>query len=100
MTYIISYLLLDRRRLGWAFSFSTLTIVCVTVSLFWGLYPRLIVSSLDPAWSLTVMNSASSEMTLRLMTFAALLLVPVILAYQAWAYWLFHGKKEDEDLDY
>lgn len=100
LVYIISYLLLDRRRLGWAFSFSTLTIVCVTASLFWGLYPRLIVSSLNPDWSLTVMNSASSEMTLKLMTIAALLLVPVILAYQAWAYWLFHTKREDEDLNY
>lgn len=100
LMFIISYLLLERRRQGWAFIFSSLTIVCVTAALFWGLYPRLIVSSLNPSWSLTVMNAASSELTLKLMTIAALLLVPVILAYQAWAYWLIHTKAADQDLDY
>lgn len=100
LLFAASYVLLERRRQGWAFVFSSLTIVCLTAAIFWGLYPRLMVSSLNPAWSLTIINTASSELTLKLMTVAALLLVPIILVYQAWAYWLLRTKAADQDLDY
>ncbi len=87
--FVAAYLLTVRRKAGGAFVASGLTVVLVTTAFFWGLFPRLMVSSLDPAWSLTVHNAASSPYTLKLMTIAALVFVPVVLAYQAWAYWIF-----------
>jgi cytochrome d ubiquinol oxidase subunit II len=58
------------------------------------LYPNLIVSSLDPDWSLTVQNAASSQKTLRIMTVIALLGMPFVLAYTAIVYRIFRGKVE------
>ena len=57
-----------------------------------GLFPRLLPSSLEPAASLTIYNSSSSPLTLKVMTVVALLFVPLVIIYQAWAYKLFSFK--------
>ncbi|HMM21932.1 MAG TPA: cytochrome d ubiquinol oxidase subunit II [Selenomonadales bacterium] len=95
-----SYAAMAARRFGWAFIGSSLTIVLTTVALFTGLFPRLMVSSLNPAWSLTIVNAASSPYTLKIMTIAALTLVPVVLAYQAWTYWVFRKRVSARHLEY
>jgi len=64
-----------------------LTIVLAVAMLFVGLYPRVMVSSLNPAYSLTIDNASSTPYTLRLMTIVALIFVPIILLYQGWTYW-------------
>lgn len=65
-----------------------------------GLYPRLLPSSLDPAFSMTIYNSASSPLTLKIMLGVALVMVPVVILYQTWMYKLFSHKLTDEDLSY
>ena len=84
-------------RHGWAFILSSLTIVltCLTVAL--GLYPRVMVSSLDADWSLTIYNASSSEYTLQVMTIVALIFVPIVLLYQGWSYWVFRKRIGRED---
>lgn len=79
---------------------SSLTILLITAAFFAGLFPRLIVSSLNPAWSLTIYNAASTPYTLKIMTIAALTLVPVVLAYQAWTYWVFRKRVSPQNLEY
>lgn len=69
-----------------AFVGTTVTIAFTTLGLFVALFPRLMVSNLNPEWSLTIYNSASSEGTLMIMTVAAIILVPIVLAYQYWTY--------------
>lgn len=64
-----------------------------------GLYPHLIPSSLDPAYSLTVHNAASSPYTLKIMLVVALTCVPLVIAYQTWAYLLFKEKVSAADLE-
>ncbi len=88
---------LRQRYLGWAFGMTGLTIAlsCITVAM--GLYPRVMVSSLNPAWSLTIYNSASSPYTLRIMTIVALVFVPLVLLYQGWSYWVFRQRIGRED---
>jgi len=83
---------LAKKRDGWAFIMTALTIVFSTLTIFVGLFPRLMVSSLNPEWSLTIYNASSSQTTLKVMTVVALTLVPFILAYQAWAYWVFRKR--------
>ena len=56
------------------------------------LFPDVLPSSLDPAWSLTVTNASSSPYTLRIMTIAAAVFTPIVLAYQAWTYWVFRRR--------
>jgi cytochrome d ubiquinol oxidase subunit II len=100
VTFVIAFVFVFRRSFGWAFILSSLTILLTTVAFFWGLFPRLMVSSLNPQWSLTIHNAASSPYTLKLMTIAAFILVPVILAYQAWAYWVFRHRVTGKHLEY
>ena len=75
---------LGKEREGWAFIMTGLAVVFSTVTVFVGLFPRLMVSSLDPEWSLTIYNASSSHYTLKLMSIVAAALVPVVLIYQGW----------------
>ena len=100
LAFVVSYVLVLRRSFGWSFILSSITILLTTVAFFWGLFPRLMVSSLNPQWSLTITNASSSPYTLKLMTIAAFILVPVVLAYQAWAYWIFRHRVSSKHLEY
>lgn len=90
------------RRSGWAFFLTALAILFATTTIFMILFPRVMVSSLDPAWSLTIYNTASGQYTLRVMTYIALSFLPFVLAYQVWAYWVFRKRisAKVEDLHY
>lgn len=81
-----------QQRADWAFAMTGTSITLSVVTMFMGLYPRLMVSSLNPDWSLTIYNAASSSYTLRVMSIIALLFVPVVIAYQAWSYYIFRRR--------
>lgn len=97
---VLAWLLLKSGRNGWAFIANGLTIVCFTVAMFWGLFPRVMVSNLNPDWSLTIYNASSSPYTLKVMTVVALTMVPIVLLYQAWTYWVFRHRVTDKHLHY
>ncbi len=78
--------------MGWAFVMTCLAIAFGTITIFMSLYPRLMVSSLNPDWSLTIYNASSTPYTLKVMSFVALLFVPVVLVYQCWTYWVFRKR--------
>ncbi len=84
--------LIHRERMGWGFVMTTLTILLATATLFVSLYPRVMVSSLNPDWSLTIYNSSSTPYTLTIMSIVAGIFVPIVLAYQAWTYWVFRHR--------
>ena len=88
------------RRPGWAFLSSAAAIASLVALFGAALYPNLIVSSLDPAWSLTVANAASSEKTLGIMAILAALGFPFILGYTVFIYWVFRGKVGLDKLSY
>jgi cytochrome d ubiquinol oxidase subunit II len=93
--------LIHRERMGWAFAMTTLTILFTVATLFVSLYPRVMVSSLHPEWSLTIYNASSTPYTLKVMTIVAGIFVPVVLAYQAWTYWVFrHRVTAESTLEY
>ncbi|WP_035251644.1 cytochrome d ubiquinol oxidase subunit II [Desulfocurvus vexinensis] len=75
-------------------------IVGVTMFGVVGLFPALLPSSLNPGWSMTIFNSASSPLTLKIMLGVALVMVPIVIAYQFWVYRTFSHKITDEHLDY
>ncbi len=93
--------LIHRERLGWAFVMTCLTIALSTATLFVALYPRVMVSSLNPEWSLTIYNASSTPYTLRIMSVVALVFVPLVLLYQGWTYWVFrHRITAETKLEY
>ena len=88
-------------RGGWAFAMTALTIAFATITIFIGLYPRVMVSSLNDSWSLTIYNASSTDYTLGVMSIIALIFVPVVLIYQGWTYWVFKKRVSvDSELEY
>jgi len=93
--------LIHRERMGWAFVMTTLTILFTVATLFVSLFPRVMVSSLNPEWSLTIYNASSTPYTLEIMSIVAGVFVPIVLAYQAWTYWVFrHRITAETKLEY
>ena len=83
-----------------AFMASAVTIVSTTLFGVVGLYPNLIPSTIDPRFSMTVTNSSSSPLTLKIMLGVALTFVPIVIAYQVWVHFLFKDKLDDEEVAY
>ncbi len=88
---------LDRK----AFFFTTATIILFTASVFIGMFPRVMISSIADAHSLTIYSAASGSYTLKVMTYATLILLPFVLAYQGWSYYIFRERiKSKDELEY
>jgi cytochrome d ubiquinol oxidase subunit II len=77
---------------GWAFIATALVIVIFFVTLFLNLYPRVLVSSVSPRFSLTLSQAASQPYTLKVMSWVALIFTPIVLVYQSWTYWIFRKR--------
>jgi cytochrome d ubiquinol oxidase subunit II len=87
-------------RPGYAFLSSAATIAALVFLFGIGLFPNLVVSSLNPDWSLNIYNAASSEKTLGIMRTIAFIGMPFVLAYTTVIYWVFRGKVEIGKLSY
>ena len=98
LLFIGAYIRLCGRHYVSSFVLGALTIACTTVGFFAALFPRLMVSSLNPAYSLTITNAASTPYTLSIMTVAALVLVPIVLIYQGWTYYVFRHRITPDDV--
>lgn len=75
-----------------AFLASGLSLVTVVVLLFQGLFPRVMISSISSKYDLLIENASSSPYTLKIMSIIAISLVPFVLAYTAWAYYIFRKR--------
>jgi cytochrome d ubiquinol oxidase subunit II len=83
-----------------AFLSSSFTILALVFLFSFSLFPNLLVSSTSPEYSLTIMNAASSEKTLGIMTVIAVIGMPFVLAYTIAIYWTFRGKTRLTDHSY
>jgi cytochrome d ubiquinol oxidase subunit II len=94
--------LVVRKHSGAAFITTVISIALTTLAFFSALYPNLMVSSLDPANNLTITNAASGPYTLKVMSIVAAIFVPIVLAYQAWSYWIFRKRLsvKNKELEY
>lgn len=79
-------------REGYAFAATAVAIIATTAALFTALYPRVLPSSITAAANLTTANAASAAKTLMVMTVAAAIFLPFVLAYQGWTYWVFRKR--------
>ena len=85
-------------REGWAFLGTAAAIALAVATLFSGLYPDVLPSTLDSANSLTVDNASSTPYTLRIMTGVAVIFTPIVLLYQGWTYWVFRRRISVRDI--
>jgi cytochrome bd ubiquinol oxidase subunit II len=81
-----------RGREGWAFAGNFVAIGLAVAGLFAALFPDVMPSSLDPAWSLTTTNASATDYTLAVMTWVAVVFTPIVLLYQGWTYWVFRRR--------
>ncbi|MDH6545025.1 cytochrome d ubiquinol oxidase subunit II [Streptomyces lavendulae] len=79
-------------REGWSFALSGITIAAAVAMLFLTLFPNVMPSSLNDAWSLTVTNASSTPYTLKIMTWCAGVATPLVMLYQGWTYWVFRKR--------
>jgi cytochrome d ubiquinol oxidase subunit II len=89
---IAAPVLLRQERDGRAFAASAVAIAATVGSLFTSLYPQVLVSSTNAAYSLTVTNSASGHYALKVMTIVALVFFPLVLLYQGYTYVVFRHR--------
>jgi cytochrome d ubiquinol oxidase subunit II len=78
-----------KNRDGIAFALLVVTIITAVGSLFAALFPNVFPSTTNAAFSLTVDNARSSDYTLGVMSWVAAIMLPLVLAYQGWTYWVF-----------
>ena len=93
---------IGKQKFGWAFGMTTGTILLSVVTHFLILYPNVMFSTTNPDWSLTIYTASSSDYTLQVISWIALIFVPVVLAYQAWTYYTFRKRvsADPQELEY
>ena len=73
-------------------------LLAAVAAIFVAAYPVVLPSTLDSAFDLTVDNASSTPYTLKLMSIVAAFGVPLVLAYQAWSYWVFRKRLREEHI--
>ena len=99
LAVIAAVWLVYEHREGFAFAATTVTIASCILALFVDLYPNVMISSTNPAYNLTVHNTASGAYSLKVMTVVVIILLPVVLAYQTWTYYVFRRRVSRSDFE-
>lgn len=93
----IKFLLIKKSYMK-AWLSSAVTIVSAIFFCIIGLYPNMFPSNVDSVYSLTAHNASASPLTLKIMLVVVLMFIPVVIAYQIWAYIMFSDQLSVEDL--
>jgi len=89
---VAAWLRLRAGREGQAFGLLGVAVAGTVIALFGALYPNVVPSTVDPAYSLSIAGTASSSYTLTVMSWVALFGTPAVLVYQGWTYWVFRRR--------
>ncbi|MEV4488941.1 cytochrome d ubiquinol oxidase subunit II [Micromonospora coxensis] len=85
---------LARRRPGVAFAATGAALALPVALVGATLWPAVLVSTVDPAATLTVAEAAASGPTLRLLGWLTIPLLPALLGFQAMCWWVFRGRTD------
>lgn len=92
IVYIVLLPLLRKGKEGLSFTMTGLVFIIVTASFFIALFPNVMISSLGEAYNMTVYEAASGAYSLKLMTIVAATMLPIILGYTIWSYYVFRKR--------
>jgi cytochrome d ubiquinol oxidase subunit II len=92
--------LVARRKYRIAFLFSSLTVSLLLALVALGLYPTLLVSTVDSAYDITIYNGASSDKSLGIMLLLAVIGAPMVLSYTIFVFYTFRGKVKLDETSY
>lgn len=83
-----------------AFLSSSFSIAFLLIIFAMGLFPNMVISSMNPDFNLTIYNAASSQKTLGIMLIVALIGLPFVATYTVSIYWIFRGKVKIDKMSY
>lgn len=92
--------LASKKRYMLALVFSSLTMAFLLVLVALQLYPTLLISTIDPKYSVTIYNAASSQKSLGIMLTIVVIGTPLLAAYFIFLYRTFNGKVKLDDTSY
>ena len=92
--------LIHKKKYNFAFFFSSLSIAMLLMIVAIELYPVIIISTGNPAFSITVYNGAASEKTLGILLIIASIGTPLVVTYTTFVFWTFRGKVKMDELSY
>ncbi len=100
--YALLHRLIAKGREGFSFTVTGITLIAIMASFFIGLFPNVMISTIDSAFNMTIREAASGQYSLKLMTFVALTMVPIVIAYTIWSYYVFRKRitEDAEHLEY
>lgn len=93
---LVAIYFINHKMEEWAFALTGLNIVLTQVAFFTLMFPRVMVSSTNPAWSLTIYNASASPASLSVMSIISLIFIPVVLAYEGWSYYIFRKRVKSD----
>lgn len=96
---LLTMLMSRLNRPAMAFLFSSLTIACIILTAGIAMFPFIMPSSIMMNVSLTMWDATSSQLTMNVMTYVAIVFVPIILAYTIWCYWKMFGRITKEHIE-
>lgn len=89
---LVQPLIWKARREALQFGLTTLAIFGIVVTIFGALWPNVLPSTGPAGTDLTAVAAASTPYTLKVMTYVAVVMTPIVLVYQAWTYWVFRQR--------
>jgi cytochrome d ubiquinol oxidase subunit II len=96
LVYVMCYFFIAKKQEGLAFTMSGMGIIFTVSGIFVGLFPRVMISSINKAFDLTIYNAASGAYSLKVMTIVAITILPFVLGYTIWSYNIFRKRVADK----
>ncbi|WP_337040571.1 cytochrome d ubiquinol oxidase subunit II [Emticicia sp. 17c] len=91
---------ISKRKYRYAFISSATVTAILMVLVAVGLFPNIILSSIDPSYSITVHNGSSTDKSLKIMLLFAAIGVPIVAVYTSFVFWTFRGKVKLDETSY
>ncbi|GAB7390252.1 cytochrome d ubiquinol oxidase subunit II [Lactococcus garvieae] len=88
---IFAHVSVAKKREMSAFLSSGLTFLALVALLFQGLFPRVMIAE-NPAYSILIKDASSTHYTLTTMSYITIAILPFVLAYMAWTYYIFRKR--------
>ena len=99
VVFLLSFVM-SQKKPGWmCVVLNAMFTVLVLITNFSAMFPRVMVSSTADANSLTIYNVSSEQYTLSVISIVTLTLLPIVIGYTIWTYYVF-AKKIEEEIEY
>ena len=94
----LAWYMVRAERDGWAFVGTAVATAVIAIGIFLRMFPELGFDNSAASRPLNIVTASASPMTLTIMTWTAVFFIPIVLAYQAWTYWVFRRRLSTKNI--